>query len=370
LVAVGLLGWRARLPLAVLVGEVALAGLGTVLYTGPSADWSIVPVSIALYAVAVRRPGGTSLPATVVTWLCVGGWGVVFGRPASTLVSALFIFLSVTSVALYVRSHRALVASLRERAEQAERERRWSTNQAVAEERVRIARELHDVVAHHVSLLVVQAGAVRATLQPGEHSYEVVDSMVQGGRQAMTELRDMLGALRVADLAPDALSPPLPQPEGADVLSRRPRPDVRQLDDLVSGARHAGLPVELSIHGRPSDTPSAAAFAAYRIVQEGLTNVVRHAPGAATVVQVRHLPDGISLVIRNHGAAGGSPAASAGAGHGLLGMRERAALCGGWVHAGPLGNASPPVNASPPGYEVEAWLPHSGVRLEPVGGAW
>ena len=132
------------------------------------------------------------------------------------------------------------------------------------------------------------------------------------------------------------------------------------------------LPVELSVEGRPSDNPSAAAFAAYRIVQEGLTNVVRHAPGAATVVQVRHLPDGISLVIRNHGATGPPAVASAGAGHGLLGMRERAALCGGWVHAGPVGT---PANADPAlsdsrAYAVEAWLPHHGVRPEPAGGAW
>ena len=349
LMAIGLLWWRARFPLSVLVAEVALALAGTALHPARDADWSIVVVAIALYAVAVRRPAGTSLPALVGTWAVGGGGAVLLGRPAGGLFSLLFVCATVTAVALYVRSYRALIASLRDRADQAERERRLSTSQAVAAERVRIARELHDVVAHHVSLLVVQAGAVRASLKPGEHPYEVVDSMVRGGRQAMAELRDMLGALRFAVLDGERA-----EPANADqgLLLRVPQPDARQIGELVDGARHAGLVVELVESGEPSPDPSAATFAAYRIVQEALTNVVRHAPGAATTVRIRHEADGIGLRVRNGFATQYPNAPGGGVGHGLLGMRERAALCGGWVNASSRGE----------GYQVEAWLPQSGGR--------
>jgi signal transduction histidine kinase len=131
---------------------------------------------------------------------------------------------------------------------------------------------------------------------------------------------------------------------------RVPQPDARRIADLVAGARNAGLVVELEEKGQLSADPSAATFAAYRIVQEALTNVVRHAPGAAVTVRVHHQPDGIGLRVRNGFATARPSVRSAGAGHGLLGMQERAALCGGWVEAGTRGE----------GYQVEAWLPQSG----------
>ena len=257
---------------------------------------------------------------------------------------------AAVAVALFIRSQHALVAAAQERAEHAERERDHEAARAVANERVRIARELHDVVAHHVSLLVVQAGAVRETLGPGHPSREVLDSMIDGGRQAMGELRAMLGALRSPE--PEAPSPGAAAGAGdrAQGAPLAPLPSLAEIGGLVEGARVAGLPIDFRIGGVTRGLPEAVGLAAYRITQEALTNVVKHAPGASTTVSVDCQSGGVALQVRNARGRLVPSAIPGRQGQGLVGMRERAALCGGHVHAGPVGE----------GYLVEAWLPEEG----------
>ena len=211
------------------------------------------------------------------------------------------------AIALYFRSQRALVAAAQERAAHAEREHERESVQALADERARIARELHDIVAHHVSLLVVQAGAVRESLAPDHPSREVLNSMIEGGRQAMSELRAMLGALR-------APGPPLPgsgrgpgdhrpgrppsAPGGSNPAlgaSLAPQPSLGEIGALVEGARAAGLPIEMRLTGDIQRPSPAVALAVYRITQEALTNVVKHAPGATTTVAVDCQEAGVSV---------------------------------------------------------------------------
>jgi signal transduction histidine kinase len=200
----------------------------------------------------------------------------------------------------------------------------------VVEERARIARELHDVVAHSVSVMTVQTGAVRRLLTPDqERERETLLAVERTGREALNEMRRLLGMLRATDEA-----------EGL-----APQPSLRQLDTLVEQVREAGLPVELKVEGAPVDLPPGLDLSAYRIVQEALTNALKHAGPARATVAVRYGPDELELEIADdgRGAANGT-----GTGGGLVGMRERAALVGGRLEAGPRNGG---------GYAVRARLP-------------
>jgi len=190
---------------------------------------------------------------------------------------------------------------------------------AVAEERAQIARELHDVVAHSVSLMVLQAGAARQAfdLQP-EKARESLLSVETTGRAAMFELRRMLGILR--------------KPGDADDLS--PQPGLRHLDVLLDQMRQAGVQVELEMNGQTDSSPPGVDLAAYRIVQEGLTNVLKHAAPCRASVRIRCDLTAVEIAVENDGARGNAPN-GAGTGHGLIGMRERAAVYGGTFEAGP-----------------------------------
>ena len=179
---------------------------------GPEASTVFILLTLATYSLVVRRPPARALAMAAAAWAITSVAGLLAGGALVTPLAPNLVFLvAAVASALVIGSQRALLAAAQERAEQAERERNYHAAQAVAEERVRIARELHDVVAHHVSLLVVQAGAVRETLPAGHEGREVLNSMIEGGRQAMAELRAMLGALREA---------------GGDNGSLPPRPGV------------------------------------------------------------------------------------------------------------------------------------------------
>ena len=222
------------------------------------------------------------------------------------------------AIALRERSQRADL--LEDRAEQLEREREERARQAVADERARIARELHDVVAHSVSVIAVQTGSMRRRLRherPDEA--EELEATERTARQALGELRRMLGLLRAED-------------EG---LALAPQPGIGDVPELVERSRGTGVEITLEVEGHPKTLAPGVDLAAYRIVQEALTNVIRHAGPARAEVVVRFGERDLQLEIADDGRGSGAVHNGDGGGHGLVGMRERAALYGGSVEAGP-----------------------------------
>jgi signal transduction histidine kinase len=212
----------------------------------------------------------------------------------------------------------AQTRELRQRVAAAELERAAATERAAADERARIARELHDVVAHSISVMVVQASGVRRLLAEGqEREREALLSVERIGREALAEMRRMLGVMR-----PDEQQP----------LSLTPQPGLQHLDRLIQQVEQAGLPVHLRVEGPPVDLPAGIDLSAYRIVQEGLTNALKYAQGAHAEVVVRYVDDGVELEVADDGPGANGAELD---GHGLAGMRERVALFGGTLDAGP-----------------------------------
>jgi signal transduction histidine kinase len=223
-------------------------------------------------------------------------------------------FAVVTAVVMLLV--RRILGDRERRATVAERERDVAAREAVVEERARIARELHDAIAHNVSMMVVQAGAERRVLDETSGSTrEVLETIERTGRGALTEMRRLVGMLRS---------------NTADELA--PQPGLGDLPTLVAQVREAGLPVELRVEGEPRELPVGIELSAYRIVQEALTNALKHAGEARASVQVRYGADSLELEITDDGLGGQTPVASGG--HGLAGMRERVALYGGRLDAG------------------------------------
>ena len=216
--------------------------------------------------------------------------------------------------ALRERAQRAEAAELR--ATQAERDREAAARIAVAEERARIARELHDIVAHAVSVMVLQVGAVRHKLPQGlERDTEALKGVEQTGRAALGQMRRLLGAMRGED----------------DELERSPQPGLGRLDALIEEIGHAGLPVRLQVEGERFPLPPAIDLSAYRIVQEGLTNALKHAHASRADVVVRYAPGEMQIEVRDDGAGA---SAGDGLGHGLIGVGERVKIYGGEMSAG------------------------------------
>ncbi len=200
----------------------------------------------------------------------------------------------------------------------------------IAEERARLARELHDVIGHGVSVMTVQAGAVRRLLLPEqEREREALESVEQTGREALAEMRRLVGVLR--------------QPEEAPALA--PQPSLESLDRLLSQVREAGLAVELRIEGEATPLPPGADLTAYRLVQEGLTNALKHARATRAELLVRYGTEEVEIVVSDDGDGTGS---DDGGGQGLLGMQERLSLYGGELEAGPRPEG---------GFSVRARLP-------------
>ncbi len=216
---------------------------------------------------------------------------------------------------LHARTEQAEAAE--ERAARAEWQRRNEGRVAVAEERARIARELHDIVAHAVSVMVLQVGALRHRL-PVEDvtSRETLRNVEEAGRDALTEMRRLLEAMR----------------RDGDPLDVVPQPGLGGIAALLDTVRAAGLDTDLHVHGEAVDLPPGLALSAYRITQEGLTNVIKHAHTHRAEVHLRYCTDGLELEVRDDG---GGPTATDSLGHGLVGIRERVALYGGSMTAGP-----------------------------------
>jgi signal transduction histidine kinase len=239
-----------------------------------------------------------------------------------------FVVAWVAGYALRERSEQAEAAEMRAtlaerereaaemRATLAEREREAAARIAVAEERTRIARELHDIVAHAMSVMVLQVGAVRHKLPQGlEEDREALGRVEQAGRTALAEMRRLLGAMR----------------SDGDGVALGPQPGLDALDSLVEDVVHAGLPVQLHVDGDPYAVPRAIDLSAYRIVQEGLTNALKHAHANHADVTVRYRPDELEVEVADDGKG---PATTNGQGHGLVGIRERAKIYGGEMSAG------------------------------------
>jgi signal transduction histidine kinase len=222
---------------------------------------------------------------------------------------------------------------LRARVVEAERAHAVAAERAAAEERARIATELHDVVAHSVSVMVVQSSGVRRLLREDQHrERDALLSVEQIGRQALTEMRRMLGVMRTVEEPPP--------------VALTPQPGLKHLEQLVSQVEAAGLPVTLRVEGERQELPLGVDLSAYRILQEGLTNALKHAPGSHVQVLVRFAKDTVQLEVSDDGDCSRS---ENGVGQGLVGMRERVALYGGTLEAGPRPDGG--------GFVVRAELP-------------
>lgn len=290
----------------VLIVQVAAIGLLTPL-----------PVGIALFTVAdqlERRDsylvGLAALIAITPALWANAGWTHVF-----KIVGPLLGFAVAWLIGDSLGTRRRYVATLEERAERLEREREAEAARAVAEEQARIARELHDVIAHTLSVIVVQAAAARDVFATRpERAREALVAIERSGRGALEELRRLVGSVR------------------GEKVTFTPPPRLADLDHLLDELEESGLPVRVTIEGRPAALPEAVDLSAYRIVQEALTNTLKHAQATQAEVALRWQGDALELEIRDDGVGSTS---SNGTGHGIVGMRERLALLGGTLAAGP-----------------------------------
>ena len=283
-------------------------------------------VLIAIYTVATIVPlrdaiiaAGIYVAGMLLSLVAV--YSTVDAPPEAFLPDVLFntlLLVLAWTVGVTIRTRRAYVAELETRGALLEREREDNAQLAIALERGRMARELHDVVAHSLSVVVVQAGAAeRLVEQDPARAREALASIGATGREALVEMRRLLGAVR-----------------GARGSERAPQPGLADLDALIERTRRAGLPVELSQRGDPRPLPATVELSAYRLVQEALTNVLRHAGEARARVLVHYTPDALEVRVTDTGLGARAESSPAG-GHGLIGMRERISLFGGDLQAGP-----------------------------------
>lgn len=309
LVATGSVAVRRRYPLLVGIVVPMLSAVQLALIPDPQIIAAGVAYFCDLYALAVW----TSLRqfALGLAMLAAGAPVAALGSDLSLPNTSFFAIVGVVVMLLV----RRVVGDRERRALLAERERDVLAREAVVEERARIARELHDVIAHHVSMIVLQAGAERSVLgEENASTREVLETVEKSGRSALAEMRRLLEMLRGGEKEPLA-----PQPGLADVPT------------LISQLGEAGLLVELQVEGEACELPVGIELSAYRIVQEALTNALKHAGDARARVNVRYGPDSLELEIADDGA--GEPSRAPGGGHGLVGMRERVALYGGRFQA-------------------------------------
>ena len=303
--------WCRRAPVAVLAVEVAGVALLTNRLIWPAGiAFLIAAFSAALYS--DRRLIVAGLLLAAAAWLLAFGGQV--NVPSSLVPVLMLAPVWLAGDAIRRRERRARASA--ERADRLVRDQ----EAALRAERARIARELHDVVTHSVSVMVLQTGAARQIMKQDEaRSRALLESVEASGRSALEELRHLLGLLS--------------DQEGGAPLS--PQPGVSEISSLVEQVRGAGLPVELAVEGRPRAVSAGVSVSAYRIVQEALTNVLKHADGAPTQVVLRWADAALELEIIDSGAPDGGHQPNGSAGRGLAGMRERTTMYGGTLDAGP-----------------------------------
>ena len=315
------LAFRRRAPIAVLaVGLVVIELDNTVLKGLAEAGAFLIGIVIGIYSAGRYARGFWAAVSIVLVGVSIPLAAIEPGTPVAFSDFAFFgMFFGGPYVAGRVIRHR------REREQQLEDEtgalkleRDLKAREAVAEERVRIARELHDVVAHAISVIVLQARGGRRVLEsdPGE-AREALDAIERAGEQALTEMRRLLGLLR----------------DGDEELALAPQPSLARIDELAASLTETGLPVEVHVEGTPVDLPPGIDVTAYRIVQEALTNTLKHAGPARAFVVVRYEPGAVELEVLDDGlgAVGGN---GNGSGHGLAGIGERVAVYGGELASG------------------------------------
>jgi signal transduction histidine kinase len=334
--------WRRRLPLPVfgivLAGVILTFFVNTLPASSALVYTALSALVIAAYSIGVysrRRLAAAGVLVATATMVVV-----VFGSndslpslPSSLAPFALLLVPFLMGQALRTRDLRA--EALRERAMRLEQEQEFAARAAATEERERIARELHDVIAHTVSVMVVQAGAARHVMEtePGQ-ARDALTAVETTGREAMAEMRNLLGVLTPSD--------------GEALLG--PQPGIAQIPALVQRVRGAGLPADLQVTGEPRALSPGIDLTVYRIVQEALTNALKYAGQVHTEVTLDYREDTLKVEVLDDGV-GGHTSPGARTGRGLAGMRERVALFGGTLEAGPrLGH----------GYAVRAWLPLRG----------
>jgi signal transduction histidine kinase len=297
---------------------------------------------IALFTVGEYAERRVSMTAYLILATGMGALIIVRGGIPQALGGLVQTELSVAAswvLGSWARERRTYIGSVEDRALRAEREREARAERAVADERQRIARELHDVVTHHVSVIVIQAGAaLRALDRRPLDAREAVQAIDATARLALADMRRMLGILGTGGVTD--------REEGLE-----PMPGLDRLGPLIESVRAAGLPVELSIDGQRRALDPGIELSAYRIVQEALTNALKHAEGARATVDVRYEPTALEVRVADHGGRGQTRVGSLDTGgHGIVGMRERVALFGGTLEAGPTEG----------GFRVVARLPLDG----------
>jgi signal transduction histidine kinase len=314
------LALRTRFPIpALAVSALALIPLSLVITVGVFPPVGVLVYDLCLYAVTVRCQPRITVAAAALTLA-----GAAFLDPTATLGA---VFLTAVPVLLgaVVRVRRSGERQLEEQ------ELRHSGERALLQERQRIARELHDVVAHHMSVIAIQAEAAPyKTADPPKELVESFGDIRSSALAGLTELRRVLGVLRTGG------------------QSLEPQPGLADLDALLDSARSGGVSVAATCTGNPVTLPEGVDLSAYRILQEALSNAMRHAPGSQVRLNVAYRGDGVALEVRND--AGPRPSRGGGGGHGLVGMRERAAMLGGSLNAGPTEDG---------GFQVTAMLPMS-----------
>ncbi|WP_062212843.1 sensor histidine kinase [Streptomyces sp. NBRC 109706] len=299
---------------------------------------------LALYTVASARSLRVAVAcagALTCLWLYAGAVSES-QAPLSVLAQALL--FSVVLVWFGTLARRSAELTRRLRAEQAERARR-----AVADERRRIARELHDIVAHHMSVVSVQTGLASFVFDSDPPTARAaLGTIAETSREALDELRRMLEVLR--DDGPEG-----GPGDGGAGESAAPMPGLARVDELVGRVRAGGLPVELRVEGAPRPLAPGVDLCAYRVVQEALTNVIKHAPGANATVEIHYLPRQVAVSVIDDGKGVNSDRVLPGGGHGLIGMRERVKLYGGTITIGPRSTG---------GFAVRLALPTSATTRE------
>jgi signal transduction histidine kinase len=325
--------FRSRWPLPVVFASLAV----DLTHLSVAPDFSMTPAAslVALYTLATRSSRRTAWTVGIIASLLITAvYAVADSEPPLAGTSLLRFDLAIAATALgdAVRTRRRHLTEVEARAERAERTREEEARRRVTEERVRIARELHDVVAHHITLVNAQAGVAHHLMRDDpDRAYEALAHIKDTSRAALDELRATVGLLRQPDDGPD---------------SRAPIPGLADLDALVGGVRAGGLSVQVSPTGTPRPVAPTTGLTAYRIIQEALTNTHKHASATRAEVVLDYGPDRLRVTVTDDGRPGASP--GPGSGHGLIGMHERATAIGGTVTAGPLPDG---------GFRVVAELP-------------